>query len=652
MAFSQPRLKAILTSLIFQQNENYLSTKELANSLHITTRTLRSDIKTLNESLRSYKMEIINKRGYGLHLVVKDKGKYNHLVKELNSAVIEDNDNYEERLKQFVLMILNEPQTIENIMSELFISDSTVDKYLKQARKLVKKYNLRIKKNDNILSITGDEEDVRSCIIDFVDDKRSKDYIRGFSKSDKYLFKNIDLGSLLNKVSRLIDSLGLRIDDYNDKNLVIHLALELLRGQENKSLTEFNRNSPEIKPKYKNAINEFFNKIFKDYKIKPTQAEYRYFIYHLAINYPQIMNINSSRLHANTQQIHDAVIGFIDKIKDNYVFNLLQDKELITNVEKHLELLVKVKDINGHRKNPLLNVILSTFPLAYEMTATAAPILENQLNITLSPDELAFITLHVGASMERLYNNRWAKKRVALVCGSGTATAVLLKTRLASQFSEYLNIVGIYSLYEYQHSDLKDIDFVISTVPIYNSKFTVIQVDLSNFQNDSAELYQYLVSISDKNKVLMNLFDSKLIYLLNEKMTKKQILDLMIKDLEKYDYVTKDFKENVYKREDLYSTAIGGAIAIPHPIKYAATQSKVSFARLDKPIKWDDKNEIRYVFLISVNKKDYPNVQDLFSFLVDLQHNQKFRKLIDQCKNVAETQEALRTIIQNNSQEK
>ncbi|WP_257966468.1 PTS sugar transporter subunit IIA [Lactobacillus crispatus] len=92
------------------------------------------------------------------------------------------------------------------------------------------------------------------------------------------------------------------------------------------------------------------------------------------------------------------------------------------------------------------------------------------------------------------------------------------------------------------------------------------------------------------------MFDGKLIYLLKDKLTKEKVLDLMIDDLEKYHYVESDFRDNVYKREDLYSTAIGGGIAIPHPIKYAATQSKVSFARLNEPIKWDDKNMIKYAW--------------------------------------------------------
>ncbi|MEB3362685.1 PTS sugar transporter subunit IIA [Lactobacillus sp. R2/2] len=46
----------------------------------------------------------------------------------------------------------------------------------------------------------------------------------------------------------------------------------------------------------------------------------------------------------------------------------------------------------------------------------------------------------------------------------------------------------------------------------------------------------------------------------------------------------------------MYSTAIGGKIAIPHSLGYATNKSKVCFARLSQPIMWDEKNEVKYVF--------------------------------------------------------
>lgn len=61
MSITQPRLKSILTSLISKNNDTYISPKALAAKLGVTTRTLRSDIKNLNNSLKIYDVSIKNK---------------------------------------------------------------------------------------------------------------------------------------------------------------------------------------------------------------------------------------------------------------------------------------------------------------------------------------------------------------------------------------------------------------------------------------------------------------------------------------------------------------------------------------------------------------------------------------------------------------
>ena len=55
---SQPRLKSILMTLIFQNQDTYIPMKDIANTLNVTTRTLRSDIKILNLSLANYGVKV------------------------------------------------------------------------------------------------------------------------------------------------------------------------------------------------------------------------------------------------------------------------------------------------------------------------------------------------------------------------------------------------------------------------------------------------------------------------------------------------------------------------------------------------------------------------------------------------------------------
>ncbi|MDE7050751.1 MAG: PTS sugar transporter subunit IIA [Lactobacillus sp.] len=651
MDFLQSRQKSLLLSLLTTEVSSYISTSVLAERLAVTPRTIRNDVVELNKLLQSYEAKILNKRGSGLYIECKNKRKIKNLKSDLlNDQSIDAKDSLDERLKSFVLLILSQNNSIDELINQLYISDSTFDKYLNEARKLFRKYDLKLSKHSNRIEVTGTEANIRSCIIDNIDNKRAKNYVRGFSKAEKNLFKGIDLNKLSNLVVELINKLSLEISDFNVKNIVIHIALEIVRLKNNQQLENFDRSKFDLKNKYAKDIYPFFERMMDQYQLKYGKNEKLYFVYHLALNYPELIAETGNM--SNDKRIDDAIINFLDRIKDNYLCNLVGDKKLIANLHKHLNLLLRVQNIDGNRKNPLLNVIISTFPLAYEMTVTAAPILENRLGLKLDVDELSFITLHIGASLERLYDNRWEKKRVVLVCGSGTATALLLKARLETEFSEYISIIGIYSLYEYEHTKSKGADFVVSTVPIYKSSLPVIQLDLSNFQKDSFELYQYLVSISSESKLIMNLFDSKLIYLIDKRTTKKELLNLMIFDQEKYEYVNSDFRENVYIREKMYSSAIGGEIAIPHPIKYSAIQSKVSFVRLKYPVEWDDKNKVKYVFLLSINKNDYPHMQQLFALLVDLQSNIQFRNLIDKCKTVEDTKEVLRTMVQDTRYEK
>ena len=184
-------------------------------------------------------------------------------------------------------------------------------------------------------------------------------------------------------------------------------------------------------------------------------------------------------------------------------------------------------------------------------------------------------------------------------------------------------------------------------VPLTDDTVPVIQIDLTNFHNDILQLSEYLKSLNNPYRAINKLFDEENIYLVQEPLSKAQLLDMLIKNLERKKIVNKDFKQRVDEREKMYSTAIGGKIAIPHSLGYATKKSKVSFARLDKPIKWDEKNEVKYVFLLAIARQDYLSVQKLFDFIVDLQTNLTFRKIIDKSSSPKEIKHAISSLIKS-----
>jgi lichenan operon transcriptional antiterminator len=155
-----------------------------------------------------------------------------------------------------------------------------------------------------------------------------------------------------------------------------------------------------------------------------------------------------------------------------------------------------------------------------------------------------------------------------------------------------------------------------------------------------------LQSITNPYQVIGQLIDEQYIYLLDDSdLNRDKVINLMIDNLERNQDVTKDFRDKVFKREEMYSMAVGGHMSISHAIGFETQKSIVSFARLSQSIKWDNHNEVNYIFLLSISRDDYLNVQKFFDFLISLQTNQQFRKIIDSAKNAAEVKQAILEMI-------
>ena len=641
MKLSYKRLGVILEFLLNNSANRYVSASFLAQKCNVSTRTIRSDIQALNRELSSLQVEIKNKRGEGFYLSDFDK-KTEQKLTELARSDLPASSSGERIAEVEQYLLVNSRVKLDDLTEKLFISDNTFFTYLVTIKKEFSDFGLRVVKDGDEYYVDGSESAKRNFIISKLINKKSNSYIVDFTEREKSIFANLDLNLLKETVHGFLRHYSYHLSDINTKNIILHLALAISRIKMGYRLET--GNSVEIKPPVQRAVQKLLQKLEAEFQVEFNQVESNDLIYHFALNYPECVSEND---HVSIKDnINSAITIFLENIKKEFAIDLLDDRELRVNLTQHLTNLVKIKTVNGNRKNPLLNVILSTFPYAYEITAYSAPILEHMLNLKLNDDELSFITLHIGASIER-QGNLSSQKNAALICGNGISTAALVRAKLQTQFASFLNITGTYTYDEYLAGKASGNDFLISMVPLTDAKVPVIQIDLTNFHNDILQLSEYLKSLNNPYRAINKLFDEENIYLVQEPLSKAQLLDMLIKNLERKKIVNKDFKQRVDEREKMYSTAIGGKIAIPHSLGYATKKSKVSFARLDKPIKWDEKNEVKYVFLLAIARQDYLSVQKLFDFIVDLQTNLTFRKIIDKSSSSKEIKHAISSLIKS-----
>ncbi|BDR56985.1 BglG family transcription antiterminator [Xylocopilactobacillus apis] len=631
------RLKLLLEIFLNAKKEQPIS--YLTDKLQVSDRTIRTDIFKLNEFLQKYHAEIVNHRKKGYLLETQNS----ETLKKLNKMLLEENvpkfnlDSTNNRIIYLLDLLISSDQylSIEYLIDHMYISRNTLYSYIKEVKAIVEKYDLKIISKANLgFKLTGNELNKRQLFIQELIDRKKPHYVLSFTEKEKNLFNNLDLDYLEKTTTEFLQQNFSQMSDINQKNILIHLTLAIYRDLSDHPLEQF---TFEYDHKNKNAIKIllFLKKIEKHFNFTLTSAEINYILFHFLSN--KVTLTSSMKDFQNDRDlVEKSIQEFLTYIYEEFHFNLQNDKILKENLTNHLLSVLNIYKNKGSRVNPLLNMIISTFTLAFDITLSASKILEKNLQIKLDNSEIAFITLHIGASIERNFTNRVPKRKVALICGSGTATASLLEAKLNNSFGKYIEITGKYSLSQSQKLDLSDNDFLISTVPITNSSIPIVLIDLFHFDEDSAELMSFISSNMSNHERIMQLFDEQLTIEIDHPTDRLDVLNQLTQLLEQEEIVEPNFKESVLQREEIATTAIGGEIAIPHPLSWQAKESKVAFAKLNEPILWDQENKIQFIFLLAINKDDYENTQSLYDFLLYIQKNNDLKNMMRKTSNPKE----------------
>jgi PTS system fructose-specific IIA component len=106
-----------------------------------------------------------------------------------------------------------------------------------------------------------------------------------------------------------------------------------------------------------------------------------------------------------------------------------------------------------------------------------------------------------------------------------------------------------------------------------------------------------------------NIIVKELITLDFEASSKEEVIKELAKVIEGQgrlnDY--EGYVQEVFKREEIFPTAIGFEVAIPHGKTNSVKNASVAFARLTNEIQWSEEEKVKYVFLIAVPATEAEN---------------------------------------------
>ena len=620
------------------ENE-YQTAEAIAEELGVSSKTIRNQLKNLNELLSEFEVHVESKHGAGYRLAVHNPSRRKELEELMQKRELQESaipNSSEERVQYLLEYLLNGEGYVklDDLSELLYISKKTLTNNLKEVECLLGEYNLCLKRKPNYgVRVEGKEFDRRLCIAGYVAKK-----IRLLEKLDGDQDVTEEIQWIYQCVRGCLSKYNFDISNVAFQNLILHIQIAILRmrGGHYVPMAEGDGEKVRNKKTYRMA-EEILGRIKDKFQVEFPPSEIVYIAIHLE-GKKMVVNVGGGEeAEGNlviSQEISDLVDQMLGAIYDAFKFDFRDDLELRMSLSQHMVPLVVRLQHDMKLTNPLLKDIKERYSFAYTMATTACVVLNHKFHKAMKEDEIGYIALLFALALERK-KTEVTKKNILLVCASGRGSAQLLLHRYKTEFGPYLNKISVCDVGRIGEQDFTEIDYVFTTVPI-PVKIPVPIQEVEYFLKSS--------DIQAVKKTLMGKIDSPVLDIYPKELflphmkfaNKEEALRTLCGFVCEKGLAPKEFIDSVRAREVLAKTAFGNFVAMPHPIGVMGECPFVCVAVLDKPILWTEDapdSLIQVIFLVSVANYEHFDVQRFYQVTAKLLLDQDSMQELIRCQS-------------------
>lgn len=608
------RQENVLQTLLSEDTP--MTGKYLGKINDVTSRTIREDIKVIDGLISSHGASIEAVMGQGYQLIIQDEECFRHYLQSLleNETFIPKSP--EERVIYLIKRLLLHDQYIklDDLSNEMYVSRSTIQNDLNEVRKILSKYEIELESRPNYgMKVKGRELQLRFCIAEYLFDRNEKKYY-AIMDTDLTSLSQADLDTIFEVIMHEIEANQITLSDIAVHNLFIHIAIACKRIETGNKVTIFKADLQEILEKKEYRVAEkIVRKIEDELLLDFPREETAYIAIHLLGT--KMLTQTQTADKVVEQVIEDEVSAIVRKalhrIETELQLGIHEDKELILALNLHLKPAINRFKYGMNIRNPMLQEIKKNYPLAFEAGVIAGLAIEKHTGTKIDENEVGYLALHIGAAIERR-KLKAGPKRCLIVCASGLGTAQLIFYKLKSHFGKNLDVVGTTEYYNLQHSNLNDIDFIVTSIPI-SERIPIPVIEVNAIIRDT-DLSRIERAVLDARQSFSHYFRKDLTFLKKDIGTKEEVLDFLHAKLLDKGLVDYTFMDAVYERENVVTTSYGNLVALPHPISPKSDVTFFSVCTLEKPIIWKDK-PVQFVCLLSVKKNSMEDLQEMYDVL-------------------------------------
>lgn len=595
-----------LFELLLEHHEG-ITGEMLAKQVGVSPRTIRSDIRAIEELLAPYKTHITSTPNKGYAIVTAEAPIV--LTRELfgtAGGVVHGEESCGALIAYLLqCVLLGEAVTEQFLTEKLFVSLTTLKKQLSTARKRFKVHALTIEQyRKEGIRVEGEEQNLRSFLVSYL-----------MAHRDGALYQTLFAETSYEHIDRILHATlskwQLQLADDSVCRLCCQIAIAIWRSRQACSVNYLASVTKKIESTLeywiaKDLVQDILTDLGQDIALGEV-----YYITQCLL---------TSRRFADTERIGERahikklVFRGLNEIRVQLSIDFMRDTYLLDGLILHLRVALARVQFCEKIQNDMLDTIKKDYPLAFQMGLIFGQVVAREEGIQLSEADLGYVALHFGAAISRNGIEKTAKpKHILIVCSEGLAICVFLRAKIEETFHGRVHIVDAIPTYQLTPEAAARVDYIFSTVTLPDlPPHKVVRISHLLQSADIARIERALFGRPQIDETEVRaLFDAENFYVDMEFSTKEACLDFLTDAAIAKGLMTQETKKGVFERERMSSTGIGDLAAIPHSLRTDSPISFISILLLKNPVWWDGL-PVMVVFLLNVEQSKFQLWETVF----------------------------------------
>lgn len=440
--------------------EKDMNVAELAEHFHVSSRTIRNDLHTINDWLLEKGLEPLEIKRGGIINKSENFMAVTDILGEMNLMTYHMSKQERKRLASALLITTPGYITLSQIADYLMVSRVTIINDLDGIKKFIHNGHLEVISQPNRgLRVEGKESAKRLFLMKLSNGNKENDVLSKYlpiQAGNQVVIRKILLEQEANHNNYL--------SDYSFESLLLYLGIMINRNMQGEYI-EVQKHGDNDKYLMAQDILKYITQYCA---INTTQDEVLFLSHILGgLRYVKQAYGNNDAI-----KIQMMTRRFIDAISQELEMDLSNDYEFYENLSNHLESVFK-SDASAFPETAVIQQVLEDNPEVVSAVNNSLYTITNHLNRELRQIEIGYLVVHVCAAIERKKNKEVAF-HVIVVCHAGVGTSRLLLERLKQHFN--FQVVDIMSSHEVGRLKPDQADLVISTVELKDCPIETIVV--------------------------------------------------------------------------------------------------------------------------------------------------------------------------------